>query len=145
MKKTICILLLLCCILPTYATKAISSERINPSVSCDNEQNNNTQWWTARALSVRIGDKSENWEDCNIRILQEERVIKIFTEETLKLISVANETIREDNDGIIFQERKCVDDDGKRCLATFIYYPAKHIFLIVEYNDISVCYAIQPD
>ena len=139
-------ILLLCGILRTHATEPMSIERLNPSVSFfGNEQNNNTQWWTAKALSVRIGDQAEDFRDCHIRILQEERVIKIFTEETVKLISVADETLREDNDGIIYQERKCVDEDGKRCIATFMYYPAKHIFLIVEYNEFSVCYAILPD
>lgn len=69
----------------------------------------------------------------------------IFTQETKKLISVSDETLREDKDGIIYQERKCVDGDGKGCIATFMYYPENHIFLIIEFNDISVCYAVRPD
>lgn len=140
-----CMILLLCSILPTYAREPMSVGRINPSVSFSNEQDINTQWWTAKALSVRIGEKAEDFRDCNIRILQEERVIKIFTEKVVKLISVADETLREDNNGIIYQERKCVDEEGKKCIATFMYYPANNIFLMVQYNEFSVCYAILPD
>ena len=109
------------------------------------KQKYEAQWWTAIAVSFRVNGEVSDFEDCKIRILQDERVITIFTQETIKLISVSDETLREDKDGIIYQERKCVDGDGKRCIATFMYYPENHIFLIIEFNDISVCYAVRPD
>ena len=144
MKKIICVALSICCIIHAHAIESTIVKNIDSSVSCGNVQNN-TQWWTAISLSIRMGERTSDFEDCHIRILQEDRVITIFTEETFKLISVADETLREDEDGIIYQVRKCVDEDGKICLATFMYYPAKYIFLIVEFNDVAICYVVQPD
>ena len=109
------------------------------------KQTYKSQWWTAVASSYRANGKVSDFKDCKIRILEEERVIKIFTQEPQKLISVSDETLREDKEGIIYQERKCVDGDGRRCIATFMYYPTKHIFLVIEFNDISFLYAIIPD
>lgn len=173
MKKTL-FTLVMCCLncsifaqttLPFVSYKAVQADpvqftppRINqgslydplgleemPYRARSTKQKYEAQWWTAIAVSFRVNGEVSDFEDCKIRILQDERVITIFTQETTKLISVSDETLREDKDGIIYQERKCVDGDGKRCIATFMYYPENHIFLIIEFNDISVCYAVRPD
>lgn len=145
MKKIYCIIIFLCCILYTHATEYIATDRTISDALYSINQSNNTQWWTAKALSIKIGDKVGDFEDCNIRILQEERIIKIFTEETLTLISVDKETLESDSKGNIYQLRKCVDGDGERCLVQFMYEPKDHIYLFVEYKNVTACYYIIPD
>lgn len=145
MRNIFYIILFLCCIRYTHATESTTVDKINFDTFNPIDQNNNTQWWTAKALSIKIGDKVGDFEDCNIRILQEERVVKIFTEETLTLISVDKETLESDSKGNIYQLRKCVDGDGERCLVQFMYEPKDHIYLFVEYKNITACYYIIPD
>lgn len=144
-KKIYCIIIFLCCILYTHATEYIATDRTISDALYSISQSNNTQWWTAKALSFRIGNKVEDFEPCNIRILQEERVVKIFTKETLVLISVEKEKLSRDDEGNIYQSRLCVDGDGERCLVEFMYEPADHIYLFVEYKDVTACYLIIPD
>lgn len=48
------------------------------------KQKYEAQWWTAIAVSFRVNGEVSDFEDCKIRILQDERVITIFTQETKK-------------------------------------------------------------
>ena len=103
-------------------------------------------WWTAIAVSVKGGGTTTEFEECNIRILQDEHLVKIFTtNETLTFVNAEEEILQPGNNGIIFQTRKCVDKDGDRCILNFMYDTSNNIFFFIEYREISVCYVVIPD
>lgn len=137
MKKAVYIILFLSYILNSYA-----QNRVN--------QNNYQIWYTATDVNFDDGNERkedfEGWRECNIRVLREKRIVKIFTENTLTFIGLEERFERTESNDAIYMEKKCMDGDGTECTLTFMHSKNDGLILLwIRYKNYSVTYRIVPD
>ena len=107
---------------------------------------NAQSWYTANAVTFTFGNKSEEWQKCDIKILQEKYTVKVFAQETHIYKQVENPVKEEDGKGNTSLSWECVDKEGKKCILYLIFYEgANSIYLMIEYDHFKIYYNMTPD
>lgn len=113
-------------------------------ISYAQTSNYTKKWWTAVAVKLRDDDTSTEFKECNVKILQDEHIVKIFREKTLIYVNTEKETFEYKND-VTFRTRKCIDEYGEKCILSFLQKNNGTTILLIEYDELTICFGIIPD
>lgn len=107
---------------------------------------NAQSWFTADAVSVRVGSEIGEWYECNARVFaNNDGDVKVYTaDNTLVYRRIGDNYTKDEDDEGMSMAWKCVDDEGQRCMISFNSYEGL-LWIMIEYEEFTAFYHLIPD